>query len=404
MGWFHRLLDHFASSDSSSTSKNVEVTLSKLSNVQSCPHSEPYIILDTETTGLEAQDEAIIQLSAIKYGCDGKAIDCFSTYLNPGRNIPSNITQLTGITNRMVAKAPTANQIEQDFFSFIGTSLIVGYNIRFDLRFLQCTFKNAFHSCNYVDVLQIARQLFELPNYKLETVSASIGFTPSGQHHNALVDCEAVASILHHVGADLDIWRNQYYVPVKRVEPEFEAGYLPWFNGEELRKQGKYTEALILFDEARSKGYCHPWVYTSYAMLYRRCNEYDKEIAILQEAIDRFDGPESEQFVERQIKAKECKARAKRRKAEELQKEANRQHRAELRRQREAEKAAKPPKEAAYKPVAQYLDDGTLIAEYPSVAEAARIVGISPKSIREAANGRQKHAGGFCWYYANTKN
>lgn len=399
MGWLRRLIDYFNSSALSSPSKNNGTLLDSVSDVQSCPHSDPYVILDTETTGLDAQKEAIIQLSAIKYACDGTAVDCFSSYLNPGRSIPARITQLTGITNQMTAKAPTASQIEQDFFSFLGTSLIVGYNTRFDLRFLQYTFGESFHGCNYVDVLQIARNLFDLPDYKLETVSTSIGFNPNGRHHNALIDCQAVAAILHHIGGDLDIWEDQYYVPVKRVQPEVEAGFQPWIDGENLRKQGKYEEALALFDEARSKGYCHPWVYTSYAMLYRRCHEYDKEIAILQEAIDCFNEPETDQFLERQAKAKELKSKAEQRRAAELEKELKRQHKIEGRKQREAEKAANPPKEVSYRPVAQYLDDGTLIAEYPSVSEAARSVGVSPKSIREAANGRQKHASGFCWRY-----
>ena len=403
MGWLRHLMDYFKFDASSSLSKSKEALLTSISDVQSCPHSSQYIILDVETTGLDAKEDAIIQLSAIKYDCNGSAIDCFNTYLNPRRNIPYQITQLTGITNKMVAKSPTASQIEQDFFSFAGTSLIVGYNTRFDLRFLQHTFKDSFHDCNYVDVLQIARKLFDLPNYKLETVSASIGFLPKENYHNALTDCQAVAAILHHIGGDLDIWEQQYYVPVKQVQPEFEAGYLPWFNGENLRKQGKYIEALALFDEARSKGYCYPWVYTSYAMLYRRCHEYDKEIAILQEAIDRFDDSEASGFIERQEKAKECKARVEKRKADELEKELKRQKKAEIRKQREQEKAANPPRPATYRPVVQYLDDGTIVAEHPSISAAARAVGISPKSIRDTANGKQKHAGGFCWRYLDAQ-
>lgn len=403
MGWLRRLIDYLDFSKSSSLSKNGGTLLGSVSNVQSCPHSDTYVILDTETTGLDAQKDSIIQLTAIKYACDGTAIDCFNTYLNPGRSIPAHITQLTGITNRMVAKAPTSSQVEQDFFSFIGTSLIVGYNTRFDLRFLQHTFKESFHGCNYVDALQIARNLFDLPDYKLETVSTSIGFSPNGQHHNALIDCQAVAAILRHIGEDLNIWQDKYYVPVQRVQPESEAGFQPWLSGENLRKQGKYEEALALFDEARSKGYCRPWVYTSYAMLYRRCHEYEKEIAILQEAIDCLNGAEADQFLERQAKAKELLAKSEQRKAAELEKELKRQQKIEIRKQKEAERASNPPKEVLYRPVAQYLDDGTLIAEYPSVSEAARTVGVSPKSIRSAANGTQKHAGNFCWRYMDDK-
>lgn len=403
MGWLRRLMDRLHCGDSTSTPQNKETSPAAISGVQSCPHSDTYIILDTETTGLDAQEEAIIQLTAIKFDCNGNAVGCFDTYLNPGRSIPSRITQLTGITNRMVAHAPTASQIERDFLSFLGNALIVGYNTKFDLRFLQQTFGDAFCDCEYVDVLQVARNLFDLPDYKLETVSSKVGFIPSRQHHNALTDCQAVAAVLHYIGGDLDLWTSRYHVAGTQAQPAFEAGYQPWLEGEQLRKQGKYGEALSRFDEARSKGYCHPWVYTSYAMLYRRCKEYDREIAILQEAIERFNGPESEQFAERQTKAKECKARAQQREVEERDRELKRQKRAEIRRKKEAEKASRPPKEAACRAVAQYLEDGTLVAKFPSVSAAAKAAGVSPKSIRDAANGRQKHAGGFCWRYSDTQ-
>ena len=51
------------------------------------------------------------------------------------------------------------------------------------------------------------------------------------------------------------------------------------------------------------------------------------------------------------------------------------------------------------KPILQLADNGTIIQEFGSVKAASRAVGVSEKSIRDAAKGIQKHAGGFCWKY-----
>ena len=59
------------------------------------------------------------------------------------------------------------------------------------------------------------------------------------------------------------------------------------------------------------------------------------------------------------------------------------------------------PKPGMARPVLQLTDDQTIIKEYPSLADAVRETGISSKSIRDAAKGVKKHAGGYCWRYAD---
>lgn len=49
----------------------------------------------------------------------------------------------------------------------------------------------------------------------------------------------------------------------------------------------------------------------------------------------------------------------------------------------------------------QYADDGTMVKEFDSISAAANELGISSKCIRDAASGKQKHAGGFCWKYVS---
>ncbi len=371
----------------------------------SCPHSAPYVILDTETTGLSPKDDAILQLTAIKYNKEGVAVACYDTYLNPGSPIPPRITKINGITDAMVCNAPTAREVEEEFLSFLGDSLIVGYNVRFDLRFLHETFPGSFDGRRYVDVLTIVRQMVAMPSYKLSDVSGLFGFQPEGRYHNARTDCEAVAAILHHIGDDLAFWASEFHGPAERTEapyisPVLEDGHEEWRHGNDLRISGKIEEALLQFDIAREKGYRKPWLYESYAKAFRKLRAYEKEAAILQEAMAQFESPIAEEFLPRLQRAQELQRKKELREAEEQERAQQRQLRAAAKAEKLAAAQART-KPIRTRHVIQSLDNGDVIAEFDSVAAASRETGIGVKSIRDAATGRQKHAGGYCWKYAD---
>lgn len=158
-----------AQTDSALPCLHTKVPATRTPSVLSCPHSDEYIILDTETTGLSPSCDKIIQLSAIKYDSSGSPIAYVNTYLNPGCPIPPAASAINGITDKTVKDAPTVSQVKEEFLSFIGDSLIVGYNVTFDLRFLLNEFGSVFIGRQYVDVLTIARRLLCSPDFKLET-------------------------------------------------------------------------------------------------------------------------------------------------------------------------------------------------------------------------------------------
>lgn len=386
------------------------------SSVFSCLHSTPYVILDTETTGLNPSSDKIIQISAIKYNSAGVPTDVYNTYLNPGCPIPARASSINGITDKMVSTAPKAQQIRDQFISFLGNDLIVGYNVKFDLKFLNNTFDEIFAGCQYVDALEIARECLSMPDYKLGTVASRVGFKPNASFHNALTDCEAVAAILHYMGEDLNHWirifntlsqcaqrRSQsvYSAPSSSLnDSQFEQGYRLWSHGEAERINGNIDAAFKLYDKARDAGYIYPFVYESYAKGYRKLKDYEKEIMILDEAIQLFKGPEAEIFVARKVRAQGLMAAQKERDAAAAQKALDKAQKAELRRKKKEEEAARP-KKSCKRAIIQYSDDGTIIKEFESVTSAAQEIGVSPKSIRDAATGKQKHAGGFCWRYSS---
>src|SRR5699024_2871579 len=76
-----------------------------INKVENQTIDDSFVVFDIETTGFSNLNEKIIEIGAVK-SKDGKIIDEFSTFINPERNIPIKITELTGITNDMVCKSP----------------------------------------------------------------------------------------------------------------------------------------------------------------------------------------------------------------------------------------------------------------------------------------------------------
>ena len=94
-----------------------------------------FVALDLETTGLDPDNDTIIEVGAVKFRASG-VLDTFQTFVNPGRAIPEFIQHLTGIAPRQVERAPRFPDVVARLVEFVGDSPIVGQNISFDLRFL----------------------------------------------------------------------------------------------------------------------------------------------------------------------------------------------------------------------------------------------------------------------------
>ena len=94
-----------------------------------------YTILDIETTWLSKFRHKITEIAAIKFDWNNILWE-FQTLINPERNIPSEITKLTWITNEMVETAPLFHQIIPNFLDFLQDDIIVAHNANFDYWFI----------------------------------------------------------------------------------------------------------------------------------------------------------------------------------------------------------------------------------------------------------------------------
>ena len=151
-----------------------------------------YVIFDLETTGLNSESDAIIEISALKVR-DGSIVDEYSTLVNPEMHIPYEASCVNGIVDDMVKDAPVIEKVLKDFISFTGNDVLVGQNIkRFDLKFIQRDAVRFFGkpvSNDYVDTLFLSqRYLPELESHSLESLADHYGISYEGAHR-ALADC-----------------------------------------------------------------------------------------------------------------------------------------------------------------------------------------------------------------------
>lgn len=101
-----------------------------------------FVVLDVETTGLRPYRQRMIEICAIRY-TGGVRHDLFSTLLNPERRLPDYIRRLTGIDDSQLAGAPAFPTVADQLVRFLGDHLLVGYNIGFDLAFINAELKRA---------------------------------------------------------------------------------------------------------------------------------------------------------------------------------------------------------------------------------------------------------------------
>ena len=159
-----------------------------------------FCVIDLETTGTSASTCAITEVGAVKLR-GGACLGTFQTLIDPGCGIPPRITVLTGITEAMVHDAPPIGAVLPALLEFVGDSIIVGHNVRFDLSFLRAALERSDRpplANRSIDTCALARRLVrdEVPNCKLGTLARHLRLDHAPSHR-ALDDALATGELLH---------------------------------------------------------------------------------------------------------------------------------------------------------------------------------------------------------------
>ncbi|MBI3190633.1 3'-5' exonuclease [archaeon] len=224
------------------------------------------VFIDVETTGLNTQQDRIVDICITKVKPDGNE-ESLSSLINPGIPIPIESTQIHGITDVDVAEKPTFRDIAPEIFNFIQDCDIGGFGIsKFDLFVLESEFKRA--GINYS---RQGKQIIDVQTiyHKLEPRDLSAAYTKyCGKSlenaHRAHIDVRATIDVLEsqlEQNGDLPrdvIGLNKFCNP---KDPTWidDDGKLAWFKGEAIINFGVHKGKTLEFMYKNEPGYLQ-WI------------------------------------------------------------------------------------------------------------------------------------------------
>ena len=205
--------------------------------VKDQPLDGEFCVFDTETTGLDPGVEYMTEIGAVIVK-NGEVVEEFDTFVKPGKPITPRITELTGITNEMVADAPGEKEALEAFLKFAGDRILVGHNVHaFDMRFLRAAAKRSGIKLEptYIDTLTMAQAMYPgLHNYKQGTINKHLEL-PAYEAHRACEDSAALGRIF---GVMLNDLKEKQVAKVSEINTGLGG------NREVLKK--KYYHLIIL--------------------------------------------------------------------------------------------------------------------------------------------------------------
>src|SRR6201995_5814526 len=170
--------------------------------IRSAPLADlDFTVVDVETTGWAPEEAGITEIGAVRVH-GGTVVAEFGSLVNPGTPVPPAITELTGISDQMLASAPPVPAVLPGLLAFAPGSVLTAHNAPFDLPFLPAAWADMGRDWPGFEVLgpvRLARPLTaspqEVPDRKLATLASFFG-TPVQPSHRALDDARATAAVL----------------------------------------------------------------------------------------------------------------------------------------------------------------------------------------------------------------
>ena len=217
-----------------------------------------YCIVDIETTGLDPTTDKIIEIAIRKH--NGDDTESFYSLINPGIDIPPEITKLNGLTNEMLYKQPTFKTISSVIIDFIHGFDLVIYNQKFVISMLL----NEFNRCGYVFNFKKNTIVDVQSIWKSEYNPMSLYFATEFMFknkvetkHNSDVDCTLIDSIYKKMMSDGATILKSKYADVSENIIQTDSDYI--FNyGSEKKFRGK-----SVFDIFRTDLEYYQWLMAS---------------------------------------------------------------------------------------------------------------------------------------------
>ena len=205
-----------------------------------------YVVFDTETTGFNAAGvDQMIEIGAVKIS-NGEIIDRFDELIDPKRHIPDKITELTQITDAMVAGCDDEKTVTKRFLDWTGDLPMVAHNAKFDISFIEMAMKKydlGEFKNTVIDTLELSRTLDQ--GYARHGLSALVKRYnvpwDEDAHHRADYDAEGTALVFHKFLQKLDSQNYEKISDLDRLVSKDEIhkfGRTYHFNAIAVNKKG----------------------------------------------------------------------------------------------------------------------------------------------------------------------
>ena len=209
----------------------------------------PLVVVDVETTGTNPETDRIVQIGIIKLYPDGKKTE-WETLVNPEMPIPPEIGLIHGITNETVRDAPKFSEIAHNIVSGMKMCDYCGYNVKFDLKFLEAEIQRAGIKFTFNGRILDGLRIFQTKERRDLTAAVKFYLKEdlSGAH-NALTDARATLRV---VEAQLE-----HYPDLPRTMEELHVLFFETVTGDNYDPDGKFiwrnSECCINFGKHKGK-------------------------------------------------------------------------------------------------------------------------------------------------------
>ena len=158
------------------------------------------IILDTETTGLSAEKDRIVEIACVELSNYNPTQNIFHTFINPEIKVSEDAFRVHGYSDEFLSTKPKFKDVVQNFINFIKDKKLIIHNADFDLGFLNNEFKRLnlkpILKSNILDTLQIARSKFPGVGNSLDALCKRFKInTDAREKHSALLDCHLLSKV-----------------------------------------------------------------------------------------------------------------------------------------------------------------------------------------------------------------
>ena len=158
------------------------------------------IILDTETTGLSADKDRIVEIACVELNNYIPTKNIFHTFINPEIKVSLDAFKVHGYSDEFLSTKPKFKDVVQNFINFIKNKKLIIHNADFDLGFLNNEFKRLnlkpILRSEVTDTLQIARSKFPGTGNSLDALCKRFKINIEGREkHSALLDCHLLSKV-----------------------------------------------------------------------------------------------------------------------------------------------------------------------------------------------------------------